>query len=47
MGFVSKPVRTVEVPEPTSVPLPEPVPAREREPAPPRRRERRDEPVPA
>jgi hypothetical protein len=46
MGFVSKPVRTVEVPEPASVPLPDPVPVRERRPAPPRR-ERRDQPVPA
>ncbi len=47
MGFLSKPVRTVEVPEPSRVPLPERVPAprRERDPAP--RREERGEPVPA
>ncbi|MEA2672379.1 MAG: hypothetical protein QOG45_2599 [Chloroflexota bacterium] len=47
MGFLSKPVRTVEVPEPSQVPLPESVPAprRRRDPAP--RREERDQPVPA
>ncbi|HEV7467507.1 MAG TPA: hypothetical protein VGP96_14500 [Candidatus Dormibacteraeota bacterium] len=49
MGFVSKPVRTVEVPEPSRVPLPESVPAprRERQRDPERRREERDTPVPA
>ena len=49
MGFLSKPVRTVEVPEPSSEPLPDapPVREREREPAPPPRREERGRPVPA
>jgi hypothetical protein len=47
MGFLSKPVRTVEVPEPSSEPLPNPAPAREREPAPAPRREERRPAVPA
>jgi hypothetical protein len=42
MGFLSRPVRTVRVPEPSSEPLPAlPEPPREREPAPARRREER------
>lgn len=42
MGFLSRPVRTVRVPEPSSVPFPAlPEPPREPEPAPARRREER------
>ena len=47
MGFLSKPVRTVEVPEPSSAPLPAAPVRREREPEPVPRREERGEPVPA
>jgi hypothetical protein len=48
MGFLSKPVRTVEVPEPSSEPLPAaPAPEREREPAPTPRREELRPQVPA
>ena len=49
MGFLSKPVRTVEVPEPSSEPLPAtaPPPEREREPAPTPRREELRPQVPA
>jgi hypothetical protein len=42
MGFVSKPVRIVRVPEPSSEPLPAvPTPSRVREPVPTPRREER------
>jgi hypothetical protein len=49
MGFVSKPVRTVEVPEPSREPLPDalPAPRREREAEPARRHQERGRPVPA
>jgi hypothetical protein len=47
MGFLSKPVRTVEVPEPSREPLPSRPARRDREAAPPPRREERGTPVPA
>jgi hypothetical protein len=47
MGFLSKPVRTVEVPEPSTAPLPAAPVRRERDPAPAPRREERGAPVPA